>query len=115
MNKREEAIEFCKTFEDVYEDYPFKDDNWTVMRHKKNKKSFACIYERQGHIWINVKCDPDVTYFWRSAFESVVPGYHMNKEHWNSIILDGNIEDGPIKTMIEDSYTLTLPKKVKNI
>ncbi|MDD4690291.1 MAG: hypothetical protein PHE51_11185 [Eubacteriales bacterium] len=45
MNKREEAIEFCKTFEDVYEDYPFKDDNWTVMRHKKNKKSFAYIYE----------------------------------------------------------------------
>ena len=48
MKTREEAIAFCKRFPEVYEDYPFHDQNWTVMRYEKNRKSFAFIYERQG-------------------------------------------------------------------
>lgn len=107
MEKREEAIAFCRTFANVYEDYPFHDDNWTVMRHNGNKKSFACIYERQGNIWINVKCNLEWRDFWRNAYSSVVPAYHMNKEHWNSIILDGTVPDNDIKRMIGESYDLT--------
>lgn len=91
----------------VYEDYPFRDENWTLMRHKKNKKAFAWIYEREGHIWINVKCDPEWRDFWRRAYKSVIPGYHQNKEHWNSIILDGTIPDKDVIRMIEESYDLT--------
>lgn len=107
MKTRQEAIDFCLTFDNVYEDYPFKDHNWTLMRHKNNKKSFATIYERQGKIWINIKCSPGMTHFWRNMFESVIPAYHMNKEHWNSIILDGTVPDDDIKNMIADSYALT--------
>lgn len=109
-NIRKQLIEYCIKLRDVYEDYPFHDNNWTVMRHKGNKKSFACIYERQGHIWVNVKCDPEWREFWRSAFESVIPAYHMNKNHWNSIIIDGNIPADDIKRMIEESYILTKGK-----
>lgn len=111
VKTRQEAIDFCMTFKNVYEDYPFHDFNWTVMRHKENRKIFAAIYERQDNIWINVKCDPNLTYMWRSSFEAVVPAYHMNKEHWNSVILDGSIPETDIKAMIGDSYDLTKKPK----
>lgn len=107
MLTREEAIAFCLTLKDVYEDYPFLDPNWTVIRHRANRKVFAWIYEKDGRIWINVKCDPQWRDFFRSAFPSVVPGYHLNKEHWNSIILDGTVPDKEIKKMIGESYELT--------
>ena len=97
----------------VIEDYPFHNNNWTVMRHRDNKKTFSCIYEHQDNIWINVKCDPEWRDFWRSAFESIVPAYHMNKEHWNSIILDGTIPKMDIERMIAESYEMTKPKVQK--
>ena len=107
METRKDVIDFCKTFENVYEDYPFREDNWTLMRHRNNKKTFAMVFERNGKIWINVKCEPNFTYFWRNAFEGVIPAYHMNKEHWNSIILDGTVPDDAVMNMIADSYKLT--------
>ena len=111
MDKREEVIEFCLKEKDAYEDKPFHDPNWTVIRHRANRKVFAWIFEREGNIWINVKCDPQWRDFWREAFASVLPAYHLNKEHWNSVILDGSVPDGEIKRMIEESYELTRPKK----
>ena len=111
MKTRKDVIDYCLTLKNVYEDYPFHDFNWTVMRHKDNKKMFAAIYEHMGCIWINVKCDPSLTYMWRDAFRSVVPAYHMNKYHWNSIILDGTVPDADIKNIIDDSFDLTKPKE----
>ena len=110
MKTRKEAIAFCLTLPDVYEDYPFHDDNWTLMRHKVTAKTFATIYERQGNIWLNLKCDPLLTSMWRDVYESVIPAYHMNKYHWNSVILDGTIPDKDIEIMIKDSYKLTYKK-----
>ena len=107
MKTRQEAIAFCRSFAGVYEDYPFHDDNWTVMRHTKNKKTFAFIYERTGCTWINVKVDPEWRDFWRNTFSAVIPAYHMNKTHWNSIILNGTIPEEDIKRMIGESYDLT--------
>lgn len=107
MKTRKEVIAFCNTFSDIIEDYPFRDHNWTLMRHKRNMKTFVCIYERLGHIWLNVKCDTQWRDFWRDAFEAVVPAYHMNKEHWNSIILDGTVPDEDVKRMIGESFDLT--------
>lgn len=111
METRQDIIDFCLTFPNVYEDYPFKDTNWTLMRHMGNRKNFATIYERFGQIWINVKCEPNMTFTWRNSFESVLPGYHMNKDHWNSIILDGTVPDDAIKNMIYDSFELTKPRR----
>ncbi len=107
MREKKEVVRFCMSFPDVYEDYPFDDGNWCVMRHKGTKKTFAYIYEREGHLWVNVKCDPQWRDFWRNAFASVVPAYHMNKKHWNAIILDGTVPDKDNERMIAESYDLT--------
>lgn len=107
MKERKEAIAYCLTLKDAYEDYPFRDTNWCVIRHRANKKVFAWIFDKDGYVWINVKCDPQWLEFWRQAFASVIPAYHLNKKHWNSIILDGSIPDDDIRRMIAESYDLT--------
>lgn len=104
---RRAVIDFCKGLGDVVEDYPFQDSNWTVMRHRDNQKGFAFLYERGGGLQVNVKCSPEWTSFWRGTFEAVTPGYHMNKTHWNTILLNGSVPDGDVKAMIAESYRLT--------
>lgn len=113
MKTRKEAIAFCMKLDGVYEDYPFHDPNWTVMRHRDTKKTFAYIFEKDGLIWVNVKCDPEWRDFWREAFASVVPGFHFNKTYWNSIILDGTVPEKDIRRMITESYDLTKLNKKK--
>nr|MCR4675200.1 methylated-DNA--[protein]-cysteine S-methyltransferase [Lachnospiraceae bacterium] len=70
------------------------------------KKAFLWTYEMNGYININIKVDPEWRDFWRDAYESVIPGYHQNKEHWNTVILDGSVPDSDIKRMIAESYEL---------
>lgn len=101
---RKQWIIYCLTFEGAYEDYPFHDDNWTVMRCRRNRKCFAYLYERNGFLCINVKCHPDWALVWRRTYPAVIPGYHMNKEHWNTLILDGTLPDEEIRRMIAESY-----------
>lgn len=107
MTERKQAVKYCLSLKNTYEDYPFHDNNWTVMRHSENRKTFALIFSRNGHIWVNVKCRPEWCDFWRRTYSSVVPAYHMNKTHWNSVILDGTVPDKDIETMIKESYELT--------
>ena len=107
MTTRQDVVDFCLAWEDAYADAPFRDDNWTVMRHKSNKKGFAFIYEYQGRMQVNVKCRPGDTAFWRGAYpDGVLPGYHMNKAHWNTIVL-GRVPAGDVKGMIAESFRLT--------
>ena len=108
---RQEAVAACLEFPFAYEDHPFDDHNWTVMRHQGNKKIFAAIFQREGRMWINVKAEPLAGDFWRRTYPAVVPAYHMNKTHWISIILDGTMSDREILRLIQDSFTLTAPKQ----
>ncbi|QFY85572.1 MmcQ/YjbR family DNA-binding protein [Bacillus subtilis] len=110
MKNREEAIDYCLSFKNVYEDYPFRDKNWTLMRHIENRKVFAWIFKKDDYIWVNVKCEPGFLDFWRQKYTSVVPAFHLNKEHWNSIILDETVPDKDIYDMITQSYMLTKTK-----
>ena len=112
MRERREVIDYCLTFKNVFEDYPFHDDNWCVIRHKKSKKVFVWIFDKDGYVWVNVKCDVEWRDFWRNAFDSVIPAYHLNKTYWNSIILDGTIPVEDIKRMIGESYDLTRGKSI---
>lgn len=115
MKTREEALSFGLTFPDTYQDAPFHDDNWQLIRYKGNKKAFLWTYERDGIINLNVKVKPDDAYFWRQAYESVIPGYHQNKDNWNTIILDGSIPDEDVRQMIRESYDIISDSPIKRI
>jgi len=115
MVTREEAITYGLTFPDTYMEMPFKDKNWQLIRVKGNKKAFLWVYEREGCINLNVKVSPEWRDFWRKAFKSVIAGWHQNKEHWNTIILDGSIPEKDIKTMIAESYDIITDSPTKRI
>ena len=106
MKTREEALCYGLSFPDTYQDTPFHDDNWVIIRYKNNKKAFLWTYEKDGHINLNVKMSPEKIFFWRDAYKSVLPGYHQNKNHWSTIILDDSIPDRDIRIMIAESYDL---------
>lgn len=115
MRTREEALEYGLSFPDTYQQAPFHDPNWQLVRVKVSKKVFLWTYERDGYINLNVKVDPEWRDFWRQAFPSVIPGWHQNKEHWNTIILDGSIPDAEIRRMIAESYELVTDSPTKRI
>lgn len=115
MKTREQALKYGLSFPDTYLDAPFHDNNWQLVRFSGNDKAFLWTYEKDGYINLNVKVEPDKAWFWRDAYESVIPGYHQNKEHWNTIILDGSIPEKDIKLMIRDSYRLISDNPSKRI
>ena len=115
MKTREEILAYGLTFADTYVDTPFSDTNWQLVRVKQSKKAFLWTYEKDGFLNLNVKADPEWRDFWRSTYESVIPGYHQNKEHWNTIILDGSIPNEDIKRMIAESYDLVTDSLTKRI
>ena len=106
MTTREEALQYGMTFPDVYQDMPFHDANWVLVRCSGDRKAFLWTYEYQGSMRINIKVDPAWRDFWRQTYSSVLPGYHQNKEHWNTVILDGTIPDEDVRRMIAESYDL---------
>ena len=115
MTTREEALEYALSFPDSYQDAPFHDDNWQLVRVKGSKKAFLWTYERNGYINLNVKATPDTRDLMRMAYASVVPGWHQNREHWNTIILDGTVPDEAIKQMIAESYDCVTYSPTKRI
>ena len=115
MKTREEALKYGLSFPDTYMEMPFHDPNWQLVRVKGSKKAFLWTYEKDGYLNLNVKTDPAWRDFWRNTFPSVIPGYHLNKEHWNTIILDGSIPDEDIRRMIAESYDLVTDSPTKRI
>ncbi len=106
MKTREEALSYGLSFPNTYQEAPFHDPNWQLVRVRGSRKAFLWTYERNGYINLNVKADPEWRDFWRNTFRAVTPGWHLNKEHWNTIILDGSIPDGDVRRMIAESYDL---------
>lgn len=115
MNTREEVLAYGLSFPDTYQDAPFHDENWQLVRVHSNKKAFLWTYERAGHLNLNVKTDLEWRDYWRGAFASVIPGYHQNKEHWNTIILDGTVPDVAVRQMIAESYAIVTDSPTKRI
>lgn len=115
MKTRQEALEYGLSFPDTRQDAPFHDENWQLVRYNGNNKAFLWTYEKNGFINLNVKTDPDKAWFWRDIYKSVIPGYHQNKRHWNTIILDGTVPDKDVKMMIAESYDLISDSPSKRI
>ena len=90
---------------EAFEDFPFGPD---VYAYKVENKMFATLAMDQGVARTNLKCDPDEAQFLRLMFEAVTPGYHMNKRHWNTVMLDGSIPRREIERMIDRSYGLVV-------
>ena len=115
METREEALAYGLSFPDTYQQAPFHDPNWQLVRVKGSKKAFLWTYVRDGYVNLNVKVDPEWRDFFRNAYESVIPGWHQNKEHWNTIILDGSVPDREIRRMIAESYAIVTDSPTKRI
>jgi predicted DNA-binding protein (MmcQ/YjbR family) len=94
---------YCSQKKGVTEDFPFDD---VTMVIKVGNKMFLLMNITQQPLRMNLKCDPLVAEGLRDRYKSVLPGYHMNKMHWNTIILDGTIPENVICSMIDDSYDL---------
>ncbi len=99
----------CCTKKGVIEDYPF--DSTTAV-FKVMGKAFALADSVEFEL-INVKCDPEKALELRAQHDAVIPGYHMNKKHWNSLQIDGSLEQGDIFQWIDDSYELVASKLSK--
>ncbi|PKI17314.1 MmcQ/YjbR family DNA-binding protein [Colwellia sp. 12G3] len=104
-------------------DFPFGDE---VKVFKVKNKMFATLaigkmgkgdneFSSSGEAdwWMNLKCDPDEAVMLRDIFPSIIPGYHMNKRLWNTVILDGSIPKGEIERMIDSSFRLVVSKMTK--
>lgn len=87
------------------EDYPFGPD---VPVFKVLGKMFGLIGFNKGVMRINLKCDPNEAQQLRDIYDAVIPGYHMNKTHWNTVIIDGSLPDGEIERQIDHSYGLVV-------
>ena len=100
----EQYREICISFEGATEEFPF--DNETLV-FKVFGKMFA-LSGVENFVSINLKCDPENAIDLRERYSSVIPGYHMNKKHWNTILLDNSIPDKLVVEWIKDSYDLVL-------
>jgi predicted DNA-binding protein (MmcQ/YjbR family) len=88
-----------------YEDFPFGP---SVIVYKVMQKMFALIAFDETPLRLNLKCDPELALHLRAAFKTVLPGYHMNKKHWNTVIMDGSIPNNELLAMVDDSYDLVV-------
>jgi len=109
----ESLQQYCLAKKAVTEELPFGPDN---LVFKVAGKMFLLASLDADPLQFNVKCDPDEAEQLRDRFSSVLPGYHMNKKHWNTVIVDGSVSDKQLYQWIDASYNLvfeSLPKKTK--
>jgi len=90
-------------------DYPFGEG---VAVYKTGDKMFAIIQENSDPLRLSLKCDPQLAELLREKYETVLPGYHLNKKHWNTIICSGQLGEDEIKELIVHSYYLVAPLKL---
>ena len=105
MSIRDDVVQYMNSKPEAKEDYPF-DEHALVM--KVQGKMFALFTEKNGTARVNLKCDPYHAQELRSIFDCVLPGYHMNKKHWNTVVLDGSLPLGELTRMVDHSYALVV-------
>ena len=106
--------EYCLSKKAVTEDFPFGE---TTLVFRVEGKIFLLVALDASPLQFNAKCDPEKAIELREAYDAIKPGYHMNKKHWNTVIIDGSVSTSLLKEMIDDSYKLivqSLPKKTRD-
>ena len=109
---KQELIEYGLTIPGAAADAPF-DDESVVLRCRANRKWFALLLQVQGECCVNLKCDPMRADFYRRLYRDVTPGWHMNKTHWNTVRLGGDVPDEELQNMLLHSYDLVRPRGTK--
>jgi predicted DNA-binding protein (MmcQ/YjbR family) len=102
---------YCLSKKGVTEEFPF--DEQTLV-FKVMGKMFA-LTNVDTFVSINLKCEPEKAVELREQYEGVRPGYHMNKKHWNTVLIDGSISNKLLKEWIDDSYNLVAASLTKKI
>lgn len=112
MVNRKQLEEIILSMPNARLDYPFGDE---VAVYKvpldEDDKMFALVQEKGEPIRLSLKCDPQLSVLLRNKYESVMEGYHLNKKHWNTILLTGQLSDEEIKDLIVHSYNLVIGNK----
>ena len=109
----DELIDFCFQLPGAKETFPF---DKTTLVIKVQNKMFALV-DIENPIGINLKCDPERALDLRESYDGIQPGYHMSKKHWNTVSLEGSVDDTLIKELVVHSYDLvvsSLPKKLRD-
>jgi predicted DNA-binding protein (MmcQ/YjbR family) len=102
-----ELRDLCLSFTGAEETFPFGPD---VSVFKVGGKMFALCDLGAESLRVSLKCEPGLAEALREAHAAVIPGYHLNKRHWNTVIIDGSLPDKTVREMIEDSYDLVVSK-----
>src|SRR6185369_12336808 len=98
-----EVEEYLLSMPNATLDYPFGEG---VAVYKVNDKMFALVAEKSSPVQLSLKCDPELSKVLREKYESVMPGYHLNKKHWNTILLTGQLSWEEVQDLIRHSYQL---------
>ena len=106
----EQLIQQCMSYPEVEETTPFSPD---ILVYKVYGKMFAATNPDNVPNRVNLKCDPEWAQELRDEYEAVQPGYHMNKKHWNTIILDGSLSDELVEQLINHSLRLVVQSHKK--
>jgi len=101
----ESLREYCLKKKGAKEEFPFGPD---TLVFKVGGKVFLITTLDQSPLQFNVKCEPEKAIELRERYESIQPGYHMNKKHWNTIYVNGRLSEKMLREMIDDSYELIL-------
>ncbi|MCX4667299.1 MmcQ/YjbR family DNA-binding protein [Streptomyces sp. NBC_01381] len=101
----QELRTFCLSFNAAVEEFPFNPDTSVF---KVLGKMFALCHLDAQPLKVNLKCEPDMAVQLRAAHPEIVPGWHMNKRHWNTVTVDGELPDRQVRELIEDSYDLVV-------
>jgi predicted DNA-binding protein (MmcQ/YjbR family) len=104
----EDIREYALSLKNVSESFPFGED---TLVFKVDNKIFLLTSLSSEVLRFNVKCNPEYAIELREQYSSVLPGYHMNKKHWNTILVDGTLTAKQLKGFIKDSYDLVARKK----
>jgi len=103
----------CLSMPGTVEDFPFGEG---VSVFKVGGKMFALSYLDGDPLQVSLKCEPELAEQLRLTYPAIAPGYHLNKRHWNTVTVDGSLEERMVRDMVEDSYDLVvdgLPKKLR--
>ena len=104
-----ELHDYLLTFSDAWLDFPFGEETSVYkVGHDETGggKMFALVADNAKPLRLSLKCDPQLAERLRETYETVLPGYHLSKKHWNTIILTGQVPDDELKSLIHMSYNL---------